>query len=98
MRDYKEGKMRDVKFKVAVIIIFILVIALLYVTLIGPLMQRYLIDKQLEGQQSAVNSIIQIVNQQGYIILSNDQTTIVLARNPQLEAQLQDQIQQQAQE
>ncbi len=82
--------MKDVKFKVAIGVIVILTLALLTVVVIAPSFQGYVINKQIESQQAAVNTIIQQVNQQGYIVLSNDEQTVVLARNQQLEQQLQE--------
>jgi type II secretory pathway pseudopilin PulG len=84
--------MRDLKFKIAVGVILVLAIALLYLTVIGPQVQGYIVRNQIQGQlagqQATVSAIMNMVNQQGYIVLSDEQNTVVLTRNPQLEAQL----------
>ncbi|MAG07768.1 hypothetical protein CMI46_03040 [Candidatus Pacearchaeota archaeon] len=94
--------MRDLKFKIAVGIILVLAIAVLYLTVIGPQVQGYIVRNQIQGQlagqQATVGAIINMVNQQGYIVLSDEQSSIVLTRNPQLEAQLEESIQKQARE
>ena len=70
--------MADRKFKVAVFIIVILALALLYLTVIGPELQGFFVEKQVEAQQAAVGAIVQIVAQQGYVVLGNDTASIVL--------------------
>jgi uncharacterized membrane protein affecting hemolysin expression len=84
------GKMKDLKFKVAIAVIIVLVLALLYLVVIGPSIQGYVINQQIQGQQATINAIIQTVDQQGYVVLGNGENAIVLSRNPQLEQQLQE--------
>jgi len=81
--------MRDKKFAIALIVIVVLVLVLVYLTLLGPKIQGYVVQEQIEAQQVAVNAIIQIVNQQGYVVLGQGDNAVVLVRSPQLEQQLQ---------
>ena len=72
--------MRDKKFVIAVIVIIVLAVALLYVTLVGPKLQGYFIKQQISAQQAAVNAIIGIVEQQGYVVLNDGEKSIVLVK------------------
>lgn len=85
--------MADTKFKVAVGIIVVLTVVLIFITVVQPSYQGYVVKNQIESQQEAVSAIIQIVNNQGYVILSDNTSTIVLSRNPQLEAELEKSLQ-----
>ena len=89
--------MRDKKFAIALTVIVVLALALVYITLVGPKIQGYIINSQIEAQQEVVNGIIQFVNQQGYIILGQGESAVVLVRSPELEQQLQP-VQQQVQQ
>ena len=72
--------MRDTKFLVALIIIIVLAVALLYFTLVGPKIQGYIIAKQVQAQETVVNSILEIVDRQGYISIGNGENSIVLVK------------------
>lgn len=88
--------MRDKKFAIAMGIIIILVLVLLYVLLIGPKLQGYVVTKQVEGYNVAVQQITQQATQQGYVVLGTQEEPVVLVRNSELEQQLKDSFQQQA--
>ena len=83
----KEGKMKDKKFAVALGIIVLLVIALLYVLVISPRFQGYMISKQVDAQKVLIKSMIDAANQNGFITLSDGETTIVLWNQKALEQQ-----------
>lgn len=84
--------MRDRKFIVAVLIILVLAIALLYVTVIGPNIQGYFIKKQTEAQTVVVRAIIGVVEQQGYVVLTDEDKSVLLVRYEQgVPAQVQNQ-------
>jgi hypothetical protein len=70
--------MADKKFAIAILIIVILVVALIYVAVISPAIQGFVIQKQIDAQKIAVQSINQIVNQQGYIALTDDNNNSVV--------------------
>ena len=72
--------MRDRRFTIAVFIIILLVLLLVYVMIIGPKIQGYMVRSQIEAQKSAVNTIVQIVNQQGYIVLGDGDNAVVLVK------------------
>ncbi|MEA3329299.1 MAG: hypothetical protein U9Q06_00990 [Nanoarchaeota archaeon] len=98
MREFGKTTKKDVRFRIAVVMIALLIAVILYITVAGPSIQGYLIKNQIAGQQEAVKAITQIVNQQGYIVLNDGQNTMVLARNPELEAQLQESLSQEDQQ
>ncbi|MBS3073136.1 hypothetical protein J4477_04855 [Candidatus Pacearchaeota archaeon] len=78
------GNMKDKKFLIAVVIIAILALVLVYVLLIGPKVQGYVVQKQISAQEVAVQTIIEIVNQQGYVVLGQGNDSVVLVRyNPE---------------
>ncbi len=70
--------MKDIKFKVAVLVIVLLVVALLYLTVLGPQIQGYLIKTQVNAYESAIKDVINRVEQQGYVVLRNEESQIVL--------------------
>jgi len=72
--------MRDKKFAIAVFIIVVLAFILLYFVVVGPRIEGYVINKQINAQQSAVNAIIQVVEQQGYVVLGDEENQIVLVK------------------
>ncbi|MBS3100283.1 hypothetical protein J4463_03675 [Candidatus Pacearchaeota archaeon] len=72
--------MRDKKFAVAVVIIVVLALALLFVLVVSPAVNQYILNKQIGVANEIVNGIIQTVNQQGYITLSNGNETMVLVK------------------
>jgi predicted Abi (CAAX) family protease len=74
----KGGQMKDRKFLIALIIIVVLALALLYVALIGPKVQGYVVNKQIEAQQSTVDAIVSVVNQQGYVVLGEGEGQVIL--------------------
>ncbi len=70
--------MRDKKFAIALGIIVVLVLALVYLLFVGPGITGYVVDKQVQAQQVVVEAIIQQVNAQGYVQLSNGNESVVL--------------------
>ncbi len=78
------GNIKDRKFFIAAIIIVVLILVLVYVLLVGPKIQGYVVQKQVDAQQSAVQAIVQIVNQQGYVVLGQGNDSVVLVKyNPE---------------
>lgn len=70
--------MKDKKLLIALVVIAILSVLLIYVLLIGPTLQNYLVKKELSAQQEVVKTIIQIVNDQGYVVLNEGNNSVVL--------------------
>ncbi len=71
---------KDKKFAVAVAVIVILVIALIYVLIIGPKIQSFFLNTQLKVQQQTINALIQGVNQQGSVGLTDGTSQIVCVK------------------
>lgn len=72
--------MIDKKFTIAVAVIIILVLVIVGMFFVKPQLENYIIQKQIEAQVAAVNAIIDIVNQQGYVTLGEGETQIVLIK------------------
>jgi len=72
--------MRDKRFAVAVVIIIILALVLLYFVFIGPRIQGYLVNQQIQAQQVLINAIISQVGTQGFVQLSNGNDSVVLVK------------------
>ena len=72
--------MLDKKFMIAIGIIVILGVALLYVAVVGPKIQGYFDDKQIQAQAETVQAILQIVEQQGYVAIGDGADSVVLVR------------------
>ena len=91
--------MVDKKFAIAVLIIVVLAVALLYMTVINPRIQGYIISKQAQAQEGVVQAILQIVDQQGYVALGDGENSVVLVRYqpPEAQAQAQEQSEDQNQ-
>ena len=87
--------MVDKKFAIAVSIIVLLAIALLYMAVISPRIQGYIINKQAQAQEGVVQAILQIVDQQGYVALGDGEASVVLVKYqpPEVQAQVQEQNQ-----
>ena len=66
--------------KILIGIIVLLAFVLTYVLLIGPQFEKYMQEKQIQAQVDAVNTIIQIVNQQGYVVFGEGEEQIVLIK------------------
>ena len=76
--------MRDKKMVIAAIAIVVLALALIYVLLIEPKIQGYVVQKQVNAQEVTVQAIVQIVNQQGYVVLGQGNDSVVLVKyNPE---------------
>jgi len=76
--------MRDKKMVIATIAIVVLALALIYVLLIEPKIQGYVVQKQVNAQEVTVQAIVQIVNQQGYVVLGQGNDSVVLVKsNPE---------------
>ena len=72
--------MRDKKFIIALLVIVVLAFALLYLTVINPRIQGYVIGKEVQAQENVVNAILQVVEQQGYIAIGDGENSVVLVR------------------
>ena len=72
--------MKDRRFMIALVVIALLIIALIYVLFVGPSLQGYVVQKQVDAQQNTVKTIMQIVDQQGYIVLTDNGTSVVLIK------------------
>lgn len=70
--------MRDKKFAIMLGIIIVLSLALLYLLLIGPSIQGYVVNRQIEAQDLVISVIVQTVNQQGYVVLNTEQGQMIL--------------------
>jgi len=69
---------------IATIAIVVLALALIYVLLIEPKIQGYVVQKQVNAQEVTVQAIVQIVNQQGYVVLGQGNDSVVLVKyNPE---------------
>ena len=69
---------------IAAIAIVVLALALIYVLLIEPKIQGYVVQKQVNAQEVTVQAIVQIVNQQGYVVLGQGNDSVVLVKyNPE---------------
>lgn len=87
--------MKDKKFVIAVSVIVLLGVALLYITVVSPKIQGYVIDKQTQAQENTVNAILQIVDQQGYVAIGDGENSVVLIKyQPPQDQQVQQQAQQ----
>ncbi|MFA6022751.1 MAG: hypothetical protein WC781_01545 [Candidatus Pacearchaeota archaeon] len=73
----------DKKFAVAIGIIVVLALVLVYVLFIGPTIQGFVVQKQVAAQKIAVQTIMQVVNQQGYVVLGEGNDTMILVRYQQ---------------
>ena len=71
---------KDKKFLVSVVIIVILAIALIYVLLIGPRIQNFFLNTQIKIQQQTINALIEGVNQQGSVGLTDGTNQIVCVK------------------
>ena len=81
----REGKMKDKKFAVALGIIVLLAIALLYVLVVSPRFQGYMVSKQVDAQKVLIKSMIDAANQNGFITLNDGETEVVLINKKMLE-------------
>ncbi|MEM3113111.1 MAG: hypothetical protein QXI33_01655 [Candidatus Pacearchaeota archaeon] len=72
--------MRDKKFAIAIIIIILLTIALIYVVFLGPKIQGYFIQKDVAAQEKVVRYIIDLANQNGYVVLTTGNESIILVK------------------
>jgi capsular polysaccharide biosynthesis protein len=76
------------KTRLTMIILIVLVVVLgafvLYSFVIQPALQGYVVEKQAEGAQIAVNTILAQIQQYGYvqIPLGQNQTLILVPYNP----------------
>jgi len=72
--------MKDKKFTLALIVIVLLVLALVYILLVAPSLQGFLINQEITAKQDAVKTIMQIVDQQGYVVLTDNNESVVLVK------------------
>ena len=72
--------MRDRRLAIALFIIVVLAVALLYLTVISPKIEGYVISRELQAQENVVNTILEIVNQQGYVAIGEGENSVVLVK------------------
>ncbi len=70
----------DRKFAIAVLLILILGSALIYMVLIKPKVQGYVVNKQIQAQGIVVQAIMNQVNSQGYVQLFDGNNSIILVK------------------
>ncbi|MEM3074965.1 MAG: hypothetical protein QW727_03430 [Candidatus Pacearchaeota archaeon] len=70
--------MRDKKFAIALVIIIILAFALLYFTILGPKIQGYFVNQQIKAQENTVRTIMNVVEQQGFVNLVDGEKSVTL--------------------
>lgn len=72
--------MKDLKFIVALIIIIILSVTLAFILVINPKVQGYVVSRQIDAQRQALEIVVGVANQQGYVALDseNDKTNILI--------------------
>tara|TARA_Y100000310_G_scaffold345731_1_gene468968 strand:+ start:3604 stop:3888 length:285 start_codon:yes stop_codon:yes gene_type:complete len=76
--------MRDKKFMIAMLVIVGLALALVYITVVSPKIQGYVVGKQAQAQENVVNAILEIVDQQGYVAIGDGEDSVVLVKyNPE---------------
>ena len=78
--------MVDKKFIVALAVILILAAVLLYVMVIQPSVQGYVVGKQLNAQEGTVRAILQIVDQQGFVVVSDENRSVTLVDVDRIQA------------
>jgi hypothetical protein len=76
--------MKDKKFLIALGVIALLALILLYVLIIGPTIQGYIVKKQIDAQENTIRAIVQVVGQQGYINLTDGNNSMVLIDSARL--------------
>ena len=81
----KEGKMKDKKFAIALGLIVVLALALIYVLIVSPRLQGYVVNKQIDAQKILIKSMIDAANTQGYITLNDGESSIVLINQKMLQ-------------
>lgn len=72
--------MADKKFIVSIIIIVVLALTLCYVLFIGPTIQGYVAQRQVNAQEQTINLILDIVNENGYVVLGQGEEAVVLVK------------------
>ncbi|MAG07215.1 hypothetical protein CMI46_00155 [Candidatus Pacearchaeota archaeon] len=76
--------MREKKFVIALVVIIVLALALVYLTVVSPQIQGYVISKQAQAQENVVNAILNMVDQQGYVAIGDGENSVVLVKyNPE---------------
>ncbi len=72
--------MRDKKFLVAIIVIVVLALVIFYLTFVGPKIQNYITTQQNLAQENIVRTIMQIIDRQGYVVLGDQNNTVILVK------------------
>lgn len=76
--------MRNKGLAIAIVIIAILVLAIVYLTLVGPRLQGYVINKQVEGYNIGANQVIQQIIQMAerdeFVNLGTEENPYVLIK------------------
>jgi len=79
MRIYEKEKRQSVIIKLLILLVLVLIIFMAYVFLIQPGIQGYVVGKQIDAQAIVIASIIQSLNQNGFVqITDGNGTTITL--------------------
>ena len=68
------------KFIIAVGIIIVLVLVIFGIVVLKPQLEKYIEDKQVEAQINVVNIIMQIINEQGYVVLGEGEEQVILIK------------------
>ena len=68
------------KLIIAISIIVILVLVILGIVVVKPQVEKYIVQKQVDAQIVVVNTIIQIVEQQGYVVLGEGEEQVALIK------------------
>ena len=70
----------DKKFLSALLLIVALSAVLLYVLVISPTIQGYIVNKEDQARESTVQAILGIVDQQGYVAIGDGESSVVLVK------------------
>ena len=69
---------RDKRLLIAVVIILVLVAVLAYILLIKPGFQGYVVNQQINAQENVVKAVLDIVEQQGFVQLTDGNRSVIL--------------------
>jgi|SRR3989344_2895555 len=79
MKDLGEGRQGSKLIPILIIIILLLVLIVVYILVLQPRFNAYVIEKQVNAQQQVVGALIQSINQNGFVQITDAQgNTIVL--------------------
>jgi len=70
---------------ILIVVIVVLILALLYILVVAPKVNGFVIEKQVDAQRQVIAAMIQSLNQNGFVQISDDQgntITLVPAQQP----------------